>query len=63
MPPAGLAPGEERVWRNLAGQGPASTEELARRTRLPAAALLEALSLLELAGHVKRDGEGYALAG
>jgi DNA processing protein len=63
VPPAGLAPGEDRVWRSLAGLGPASAEELARRTRLPAAKLLEALSLLELAGHVKRDGEGYALVG
>jgi len=61
--PVGLSPPEERVWRSLATRGPADAEELSRRTRLPAAQLLEALSLLELAGHVKRDGEGYVLGG
>ena len=36
--------------------------ELSNYTGLTAAALLEGLSLLELAGHVERDHEGYVLA-
>ena len=61
--PPGLTAAERKVWRSLAVSGPADVETLSRRTRLAAADLLEALSLLELAGRVRQDGEGYALAG
>jgi DNA processing protein len=60
--PRGLGEHEAALWASLAEEGPADPETLARRTGLPAARLLEALSLLELSGFVERDGEGYALA-
>ncbi len=59
--PAGLSPAESAVWRALARHGPGDVESLSRRSGLTAAALFQALSFLELAGHVHRDGEGYAL--
>jgi DNA processing protein len=59
--PRGLGPVERRVWQSLAVHGPADVETLSRRTRAPVAGLLEALSLLELAGRIARDGEGYRL--
>lgn len=59
--PPGLSAGEEKVWDALATQGPGDPESLSRRTGLTAAALLEALSILELAGHIERDDEGYVL--
>ena len=61
-PPPGLSPAEDSVWRALARGGTADPEALTRRTGLPAAALLETLSILELAGHVERNEEGYGLA-
>jgi DNA processing protein len=60
-PPAGLSSSEERVWRALGDVGTALPETLARRTALPVAQLFEALSLLELAGHVRREEDGYVL--
>jgi DNA processing protein len=60
--PTGLSRQESAAWRCLAVQGPADAETLSRRSGLTAAALLEALSLLELAGHITREGEGFALA-
>lgn len=60
--PPGLSRNETATWRCLAVHGAADTETLSRRSGLTAAALLEALSLLELAGHITREGEGYALA-
>jgi DNA processing protein len=59
--PRGLEEHETAVWASLAGAGPADPEMLARRTGLPAAKLLEALSMLELSGFVERDEEGYSL--
>ncbi len=61
--PPGLSPDEARVWGTLAGDGPGDAEALSRRTGLAVSALLEALSNLELEGHVERDREGYALSG
>ena len=60
--PPGLSTFEGRVWDSLATQGPGDPETLSRRTGLTAAALLEALSMLELSGHVERDDEGYVLS-
>jgi DNA processing protein len=59
--PPGLSAGEVKIWESLALQGSGDPESLSRRTGLTAAALLEGLSLLELAGHIERDDEGYAL--
>ena len=59
--PADLSDAETVVWESLARRGSGDPEELSRRTGLTAAVLLEALSLLELAGHIERDGEGYVL--
>jgi DNA processing protein len=61
-PPPGFSPAEASVWRALARGGTVDPETLTRRTGLPAAALLETLSVLELAGHVERNEEGFALA-
>jgi DNA processing protein len=61
-PPPGLSPAEASVWRALARGGTADPEALTRRTGLAAAALMETLSVLELAGHVERNEEGYTLA-
>ncbi len=60
--PPGLSRPERDVWRALAERGPADPETLSRRSGLTTSALLQALSLLELAGRVRRDGSGYALA-
>jgi DNA processing protein len=60
--PPGLSPAEERVLGCLRERGPSDPETLSRRTGLTAAALLEALSLLELAGHVDRDGDAVCAA-
>jgi len=60
-PPADLSDAETAVWKSLTRRGPGDPEALSRRTGLTAAALLEALSLMELAGHIERDGEGYVL--
>jgi DNA processing protein len=61
-PPAGLTGDLARVWRALAEGGAGDAESLSRRTGLTAAALLEALSMLEVGGHICRDREGYELA-
>ena len=61
-PPPGLTGDLARVWRELAEGGEGDAEGLARRTGLTAAALLKTLSLLEVAGHIRRDREGYDLA-
>jgi DNA processing protein len=59
--PPGLTESEERAWRAIRDEGTANVECLARTTGLPVAALLEALSLLELTGHVSRDGSAFRL--
>lgn len=59
--PAGLSETETCVWSALMREGSGDIEALSRRTGLTAAALLEAVSLLELSGHIERDGEGYGL--
>ena len=61
MLPAGLSAPEEKVVKVLSECGFADLEVLTRRCRLATATLLEAVSLLELAGHVRREPEGYAL--
>jgi len=60
--PEGLAGGERAVWRSLDRDGAADAEALARRTGLPAARILEALSVLELTGIIEREGDGYRTA-
>ncbi len=58
--PAGLSRDEAKVWRALA-EGGGDAENLARRTGMGAAALFQALSLLEVGGHIRKDREGYEL--
>jgi DNA processing protein len=60
--PPGLSDAEGRVWCALRDSGASDVEFLARRTRLPVAALLEALSWLELSGHVTRVANAFVLA-
>ena len=59
--PPGLSDAEAQVWRALQDGGASDMELLARRTRLPVAVLLEALSWLELAGHVSRVENAFVL--
>jgi DNA processing protein len=58
-PPPGLDGTEQKIWRCLVAHGPADLERMARGTGVPVARLLEAVSLLELSGHVRREPEGY----
>jgi predicted Rossmann fold nucleotide-binding protein DprA/Smf involved in DNA uptake len=60
--PPGLSTAQTSVWRSLHRDGPGDPETISRRTGLSAASLLEALSLLELAGYIERDGEGYVIS-
>jgi DNA processing protein len=62
IPPAppGLSHAEDRVWRALREAGTAGPELLSRLTSLPVAQLLEALSFLELGGHIRREGDGFS---
>jgi DNA processing protein len=60
-PPPGSTPAERAIWRSLYRDGPADAETLCRRTALVASELLEGLSRLELGGHLRHDGEGFAL--
>ena len=59
--PVGLSDVEAQVWRALRDGGALEMEPLARQTRLPVAALLEALSWLELGGHVTRAQNAFVL--
>jgi len=59
--PPGLSDAEEHVWCALRDGGAADVELLARRTHLSVAALLEALSWLELGGHVSRVQNAFVL--
>ena len=61
--PPGLSDAEAHIWRALRDGGASDVELLARRTRLPVAQLLEALSWLELAGHVTRVQNAFVLGG
>jgi len=60
-PPPGLSKAATRCWRALAERGSADAETLSRRTGLPVAELLEALSVLELGGHLRREPGAFAL--
>ena len=60
-PPPGLDPEETRVWKAVRDRGCIDPEGLARATRLPVAALLRALSSLELTGVLERTPGGYTL--
>jgi DNA processing protein len=55
--------GVERALADLLALGPATADELARRTSLPVAAVLSALTLLELRGFVTGTYGRYAPAG
>jgi len=59
--PPGLSDAEAHVWRALQDGGASDMELLARRTRLPITTLLEALSWLELAGHITRVQNAFVL--
>lgn len=58
---ASLGPEPQRIVRTLAREGTVDVESLHRLTALPVAALLAAVSALEVAGHVVRVPGGFAL--
>lgn len=60
--PRGLSEAEARVWCAVRDGGAADVELLARRTGLPVATLLTALSMLELTGHLARRQNAFVLA-
>jgi DNA processing protein len=59
--PPGLSDPESQIWCSLRDAGAADVELLARRTQLPVALLLEALSWLELSGHVTRVQNAFVV--
>jgi DNA processing protein len=60
--PPGLSAGERAVLEALMCEGCLDTEALSRITGLEPGALLAAVSCLELAERIRRDGEGFVCA-